>query len=203
MSHHSLLRGTVTVALAAGLTAGAAGLAHAESLRVDDPRGDLLGYVMTTDEYDEPPPPPQLRPGVANGDIVRTSFRHTDRRIAVRAKFAELRRVGMRRDVLRVVTNEGVRRNVNILVEMGVWAGEADMTRPNGKEVRCAVRHRIDYDTNVVTVSFPRGCVSNPRWVRAGFGSEWATIDRWFADDAQRDGEVFDNLALTKRLRRA
>jgi hypothetical protein len=202
----SVRRGMITLAVAAGLTIGAAGPASAETLTVRDARGDVMSFKMS-DMGDDPEAEPQmtLRPNVANGDVLRTVFRHTSDRVAVRVTFAELKRAGeFRGDFVRVVTNEGVRRNVSIYAGRGMWKGEAEMTRPNDTTVRCAVRHKIDYDTNVVTVSFPRTCVSNPRWVRLGLGSMWVRSDmeEFFMDDAQLKAEVKDDLKLSPRIRR-
>lgn len=193
----SLRRGVFALALAAGLTLGTAGTSAAASLTKVDQRGDLQ-YVEGESETSSP------APTVQNGDITRTVMKHAARRIAVRIQFADLRRVGMRGDFLRVVTNEGVRRDVMIFAGPMSWRGDAEMTRLNGQPVACDIAHKIDYDRNVVTVSFPRSCVSNPRWVRLGTGSFWTESEgtKSYADDAQLDGQVNDNLKLSTRLRR-
>jgi len=195
----SLGRTALTLALAAGLTVTTAGTAAAEGLTVRDKRGDVQARDMETDE-------PVGKAGVANGDIVRTVMRHNDRRISVRIKYADLRKAGDGRgDVVRVVTNEGVRRDVQVFAAPGMWRGEAGMSRPNGKPVDCDVTHKVDYGKNVTTLSFPRTCVSNPRWVRLGVGAMWMKFQAgvYYADDAQLDGRVRANtLELSKRLRR-
>ena len=193
----SLGRSIFTLALAAGLTFGTAVPATAQSLAHVDQRGDLQSFEG---ESEVPTPAPATR----NGDILRTTFNHRVHRITVRAKFADLRRVGFRGDGIRIVTNEGVRREVSVFAYAGAWRGESEMTRPNGEPVECAVTHKIDYDTNVVTVGFPRSCVSDPRWVRLGLGSFWANSGgRVFADDAQIDGRINqETVRLSPRLRR-
>lgn len=196
----SLGRTALTLALAAGLTFTTAGTASAEGLTVRDARGDVQAHDMQTEE-------PTGQAGVANGDIVRTVMRHNDRRISVRIKYVDLRKkVGDGRvDVVRVVTNEGVRRDAHVFAGPGMWRGEAGMSRPNGNPVDCGVKHKIDYDKNVTTLSFPRRCVSNPRWVRLGVGAMWmkSQASVYYADDAQIDGRVKANsLELSKRLRR-
>lgn len=193
----ALRRGIFTAALTVGLLAGTAGVADADVLAVTDPRGDVVSFAGES-ETQTP------EPGVRNGDILRTVLRHGTSRISVRVKFAELLRVGdFRSDVVRVVTNEGVRRNVVVEAGPGVWRGTAEMARPNGAHVDCAVSHTIDYDLNVVTVSFPRRCVSDPRWVQLGAGAVWAGGDfKVFADDGLKAGTTGSNLTLSPRLRR-
>lgn len=187
-----------TVAIAAGLAVGTAGTAAAQTLTDVDQRGDVQSFTM---ESEEPAPAPT----VANGDVLRTVFNHAERRVSVRVKYADLRRIGQfRNDGIKVVTNEGVRREVSVFAGQGMWRGQADMVRPNGRPVDCDIAHKIDYDRNLVTISFPRSCVSNPRWVRLGMGAVWMDGEnRAYADDAQIDGRINpENLKLSPRLRR-
>ena len=194
----SLGRTVSTLAVAAGLALGTAGTAAAAELTVKDARGDMSKFDMTT-ETTTP------APGVKNGDALRTVFRHNDGRISVRVKFTDLARIGqVNMHGLRVVTNEGVRRDVTVYAGKNMWGGQAEMSRPNGTPVDCNIAHKIDYATNVVTLSFPRTCVSNPRWVRLGFGSVWVkSADTAYGDDAQISGSLNENnLKLSGRIRR-
>ena len=194
----SLGRTVSTLAVAAGLALGTAGTAAAAELTVNDARGDVQAFDMTTDE-------PSAAPAVKNGDITRTVFRHNDRRISVRGKFADLARKGdMNGFVVRIVTNEGVRRDVTVFAAPNMWGGQATMARPSGQEVTCDVDHKIAYDTNVLTVSFPRSCVSDPRWVRLGFGSVRmeSAANQYYGDDAQISGHLNANFKLSGRIRR-
>jgi hypothetical protein len=193
----SLGRSLTTFALAAGLTVAAAGPAAAQNLTHVDQRGDVRSFSMQTEE--EAP-----APNVKNGDIVRTVLQHRQHRIAVRIKFADLRRVGFRGDVIRIVTNDGVRRNVETFAAPGAYRGEAEMMRPNGDPVECDIKLGMDYDKDVVTVSFPRTCVKDPRWVRMGVVSFWVQMntEKVYADDAQRDGRMNENIKLSPRLKR-
>jgi hypothetical protein len=186
------------VALAAGLAVATAGTAAAQTLTDVDQRGDVQTFDMTSEE-------PTPAPTVANGDVLRTVFKHAERRVSVRVKYADLRRVGQfRNDGIQLVTNEGVRREVSVFAGQGMWRGESDMIRPNGQPVDCDIAHKIDYDRNLVTISFPRSCVSDPRWVRLGLGSVWVDGEnRAYADDAQIDGRINpETLKLSPRLRR-
>lgn len=201
----SLRRGIISLALAAGMTVTSLGPTAAQTLTVNDARGDVLRYTMPADETAEPEPEAVADPSVTNGDVLRTTIRHSARRIAVRVKFADLKRAGMfRGDFLSLRTNEGVRREVSLMAGQGLWRGETDMARPSGRPVKCAIRHRIDYGTNVVKLSFPRRCASSPRWVQVGLGSMWAGTDMetFYMDDAQIAGEVRDVLVWSPRVRR-
>lgn len=194
----SLGRTISTLAVAAGLALGTVGTAAAAELTVKDARGDVSKFAAAS-ETTTP------APGVKNGDVLRTAFRHNDRRISARVKFTELARIGqLGVHGLRLVTNEGVRRDVSILATKNMWRGQAEMSRPNGMPVDCDITHKIDYATNVVTLSFPRACVSDPRWVRLGFGSVWMkSADTAYGDDAQISGGLNENnLKLSGRIRR-
>lgn len=195
----SLGRTISTLAVAAGLALGTAGTAAAAELTVKDARGDVQVFAADAQE-------PTAAPEVKNGDVLRTVFRHNDRRISVRTKFTDLARTGgLAGYFVRVVTNEGVKRDVTIMAGPNMWRGQASMDRPNGTAVTCDIDHKIAYDNNVVTISFPRSCVSDPRWVRLGLGSfrmDDAT-QKTFADDAQISGRINEsNVKLSGRIRR-
>jgi len=198
----SLGRALSTVALTAGLTLATAGTAAAETYAALDAHGDVLAYDASGDPEAAGTP----APGVKNGDVWRTVFKHADRRVSVRIKFADLRRKGvMSGFVVRVATNEKVRRDVVVFAGPKQWRGQAQMMRPNGNPVDCAVKHNINYDTNVVTMSFPRTCVSEPRWVRMGAGSFWmdGASNTAYQDDAQLSGRVNQTtVKLSPRIRR-
>lgn len=197
----SLGRTISTVAIAVGLTLGTAGTAAAQTFSVQDARGDVLAYDMASDSDTGTP-----APGVENGDVWRTVFRHNDRRISARIKFADLQRRGvMSGYIVRVVTNEKVRRDVIIYAGPQHWRGDSQMARPNGNPVECNIAHNINYDTNVLTLSFTRSCVSDPRWVRMGAGSFWmnGAAQTAYQDDAQLPGRVNDTtVKLSPRIRR-
>lgn len=198
---NTLQRALTGMVLATALAAlSTTGVAHAQAMRVSDERGDVRSFDTETDE------PTTHDPAVRNGDVLRSVLRHASRRISVRVKFVDLQRTGdLGGYVARVVTNEAVRRNITIIAGPGMWRGESDMTRPNGPSVRCSIKHRIDYTGNIVTLSFPRSCVSSPRWVRLGAASVWSNGSggEYFVDDAQISGRIHpDTVRLSPRLRR-
>jgi hypothetical protein len=143
-------------------------------------------------------------PTVTDGDIESSRLTHGRYRIGVRIKFADLQKTGdTRGHLVQVVTNEGVHRDVLLAVGPNLWRGISEMDRPSGAKVRCAVRHSIDYTNHVVTIGFPRRCVSNPRWVRLGVGSFSVADKIVYADDALLANKIYDNsLALSARLKR-
>jgi hypothetical protein len=82
-----------------------------------------------------------------------------------------------------------------------------DLSRGNGDRVRCAgVERRVDRAADVATVDIPRRCLGRPAWVRVGTGvvkfDETDTSTAFWADDALRDAQVRDSLALSPRVRR-
>jgi hypothetical protein len=195
----SLGRALSTLALTVGLAVATAGSASAEDLAVKDAKGDLVSFDMETETTT---PAPEVK----DADILRTVLRHNARRIVVRVKYAELRHRGqLFSQGIRIVTNEGVRREASIYAAPHMWRGQSDMGRPNGNPVDCAIKHAINYDTNVVTLSFPRSCVSDPRWVRLGVGAFWMDgQSNVYVDDALISGHINENnLKLSPRLRKA
>ena len=193
----STLRRTFAAVLFATLAVGPAGAAQAQSLSRQDAQGDVRSFTGTSNTTT-----PET--AIADGDIQVVRMTHADRRIGVRIKFADLQKTGdVHGHVVRVVTNEGVRRNVLLAAGPHFWAGDSEMERPNGNKVRCAVRHSIDYTAHVVTIGFPRSCVSNPRWVRLGVGSFSSTDQKTYVDDALLANRVDANtVALSPRLKR-
>jgi hypothetical protein len=196
----TLRRSIVTLALAAGLATGTAGTAAAADFTHFDKHRDVLKLDNTTNEVVGPGDAPAA-------DVWRTTVRHNDNRIIAKIKLADLRRVGIQADLVRVVTNEGIKRDVTVFATKGMWRGLASMSRPNGQEVKCDITHKIDYAANTIVVSFPRSCVSNPRWIRVGVGAVWGRNmdDKYFyADDAQRVGAVNKKgiFQLSPRIRR-
>ena len=81
------------------------------------------------------------------------------------------------------------------------------MTRGRDEgEVRCAIRHSIDYTRNVIVVSFPRQCASSPRWVKFRVVAQRIGETGVYLDDALRDapflGAERDNPAQSRRVYR-
>jgi hypothetical protein len=133
--------------------------AAASDVTVRDARGDMV-------KVEEGGTGAQPAPGATNGDVVRTTFRHLDRRVVVRTRTAALERTG-RRFTVWVDVQNGARRTwiVGVEATRRDRGGHTILMTGRGR-VRCAVRHRIDYAHDVVRVSVPRRCLDTPRVVR-------------------------------------
>ncbi len=156
--------------------------AQAQSITDLDTAGDMVG---TNDEHQDPHPTPnQVR-----NDVLRTTMTHGARRISIRVKYAEMRRLddGHGQSV-QMVTNEGIRRNLDISADSRrLGRAHPDVARRDGGQVRCAIRHRLNYTDNVIAVSFPRRCVGDPRWVKFRVVGFRFVGDGDYYDDALRD----------------
>ena len=182
--HRSIAR---LAAAAAGATVVALSLAPAAQARTvdhDDHTRDVRSVALD-DEDSTLTPAPRHRDGdiatvrISNGTVV-----------GIRATYVDLRRTsGYRVDILKIVTNERVVRNVYITSGPGYYNGTVEVTRANGEQVACRVTHSVDYGTNVMAIHVPRPCLSAPRSVRVGLITASLTHDYrlLFLDDALRD----------------
>ena len=183
-----LSRPLLVAALAAGLVVAGSSAAQAQSITDADAAGDMVKYDGETEK--SRPAPNQVR-----NDVLRTTLTHSATRISIRVKYAELRRLGGgHAQYMQMVTNEGVRRELHMSAGQGEWAGRTEMWRGrDGGEVRCAIRHSIDYTRNVIAVSFARRCASSPRWVKFRVGAYRYGETVVYLDDALRDEPWFAN----------
>ena len=189
----------LVAALAAGLVVAGSSAAQAQSITDVDTAGDMVIFDWETEEL-------SAAPNQVRNDVLRTTLTHSATRISIRVKYAELQRVGYGLgQSVQMVTNEGVRRNLDVIVEQGHWAGWVEMARGrDGGAVRCAVRHSIDYTRNVIAVSFPRQCASSPRWVKFRVVGVWYGESGGYLDDALRDEPFLgENPAQSRRVYRA
>ena len=149
--------------------------AFAADLTVTDGRGDM--WVIR-----EGSTTAAQAPRASIGDFVRTTFRHTDRRVAVRSKFVELAREG-RRFRMWVDLRDQAGRRVFALVETTRRDrnGRTRMFTGSGRDIACNISHRVDYAQNTVRVSFPRRCLNNPRTLQFRTMSEFSRQNLRFA----------------------
>ena len=108
-------------------------------------------------------------PDKADGDIVSLAMWHRHR-IGVTVGFSELKRFGVKLEDVRMVTDQGLKRDAVVVAADGYWRGEGWVERANGNAVSgCALQQELDYAANTVTISVSRKCLGYPRWVRIGF----------------------------------
>jgi len=108
-----LTRPLLVAALAAGLVLAGSSAAQAQSITDVDTAGDMVIFDWETEEIR--PAPNQVR-----NDVLRTTLTHSATRISIRVKYAELQRVGYGLgQFVQMVTNEGMRRNLDVFVEQG------------------------------------------------------------------------------------
>ena len=128
-----LTRPLLVAALAAGLVVAGSSAAQAQSITDADAAGDMVRIDYETEEAR--PAPNQVR-----NDVLRTTLTHSATRISIRVKYAELRRLGDgHAQFVQMVTNEGVRRDLDLSAHPGNWAGRTNMWR--GRDgARCGAR---------------------------------------------------------------
>ncbi len=176
------IRPLLAVALCVAAVGVAPSTAEAQTL-IDR---DEVGDVITFNGDDAVVPVPERR----RNDVTRTRLVHGPTRVAIRVRYAELKKGGDVQAInVTMVTNE-VRRNLQLVAYPRHWSGETEMYDGKWRDVGCGgVRHTIDYAADVMKVSFPRACASNPRWVKFRVVA-FAQDDGFFADDALSDRPV-------------
>ena len=189
----------VVAALCAAFVAAAPATAQADT--VSD--ADTVGDMITFNDNDAV----VLAPERTLNDVSSTTLAHAVRRVAIAVHYVELKRTGEFQSLhIGMKTNEGARRNVVLAAEPHMWSGATMMFRGNGASMRCAMRHTIDYEANVMRVSFPRRCASNPHWVRFHIQASAQGAGGYFADDALSDSPIAsqdsNDLARSDRVHR-
>jgi hypothetical protein len=153
----------VAAALALPLVAVPAAAQH---VTVRDARGDM---IKVTEGGGNPRPAPQA----TIGDVVHTTFRHTDRHVIVRTKLAALKRTGRRFTVWVDVQNRARRTwTVGVEATRRDRNGHTIFMTGRGHGLRCTLQHRINYADDAVRVLVPRRCLDRPRSVRFGLLTE-------------------------------
>ncbi|MGH3330220.1 MAG: hypothetical protein ACRDPJ_02845 [Nocardioidaceae bacterium] len=164
MSRPSIRRALVAALATVASLPLAAGAASAAEVTVTDTRGDMW---VTNPDITSDGPAYVKAPRSTYGDFLRTTFAHTDKRVAVRAAFVELERTGGKYYfAMRMRDQDGKRHVVSVEATRNNRAGKALLETPGGREIDCPVARKIDYARNTVTVSFPRACINNPRWLQ-------------------------------------
>lgn len=185
-----LTRAVLTLSVTACTTVGLTPSAYAEKVVHVDASADVIawGWDNETETEISVPAPEQT-----NGDILRTVVQHRLRKVILTASFAELRKADPATHFVSIVTNESLRRHVEVAATVARPQGRVLFSTGFGRAVRCTgLERRIDYLANTLRLVIPRSCLSAPRWIRAGIGAV-RTHDaemQTFVDDANLQGAV-------------
>jgi hypothetical protein len=173
----------VAAALCAAVVGLAPATAQSQTLTDPDAAGDVVRFGK--DERVVAVPERTLN------DVSSTRLTHSASRVAIRVEYVDLKKGGDVQGLhIRLVTDEGVRRYLQLVAHPQHWSGETDMYNRRWHSVACGgVRHTIDYKANTMMVSFPRKCAGNPRWVKLRVVA-YAQDRGFYADDALSDNPI-------------
>lgn len=155
--------------------------AGAEVRRHRDPAADVARSPIGSNAY-------AAAPTQAQGDIVAIRVTHALRAVWIRVRMRELTTSTNGNFHLIGIKSDRRERTIEIDAFPGHWEGRATTTDPRGRVVACAVKHRLDYDRNRLTVRVPRGCLGKPSWVRVGLRTTIAGATYAYVDDARATG---------------
>lgn len=196
MSSSRRLALTAGTLVAAALTALTPAAAHAAASESTDSRGDVVAQSGTR--------PGKVDAGRRNGDVTWVRVTHGPRNVVLRLQFAALRTNGSwHRHWFRLVTDEGVRRELAVTARPGAWQGSARLTGVDQTPEGCTLRSTVAYGkAGSVQVVVPRSCLSSPAWVRVAAGSVTASGSTVWADDARTTGKLYDAPVFGPRVKR-
>ncbi len=173
---------------------------HPHSVTVHDATHDVLRGPA-----DSSRPPTTAAARRRQGDVTSMRVVHGEHRVRTTLHYAKLSRVS-RSTMVHVFAfraPSGVRADLAVLAKAGSWKGESFWDVDGKPRATCpGLRSRIDYGADTVRVSVPRNCLDDPRWVRVGGGGGAMVGKRLYADDANRDGRIGDDVALGARVYR-
>lgn len=167
----------------------AAGAASADELTVADAAGDVWKHDGGADF-----PTTELVGSVANADVLSSRLRHGFRRVSIEARYSELTKgrkgVGIGAAMLTDARNTTYW--VAVHFGPGNRAGTSSWSREDTFDGSCpSLRHFVDYEDDVVRMSFARACLDKPRWVEFDLnaGSQYWNGDHayFWRDDPQSE----------------
>ena len=176
-------------------TAASAAAEPVSRIVLDDPVGDV--WAIGEGENVEP-----VSAGdVPNADVVRAVVRHGRHNVVVRMTFTNLRRVEPQDYTAMIITPRRLRA-VFVFAGPRRWGGRHLLVNGNFGDVKCPrLSHRIDYDTDQVTMSIPRGCLGQPNWVRVDMTNfMFRGTEANFQEITDNPHSVGPDSALTRRL---
>lgn len=184
-------------ALLAGLLAALSPTtAYAATSSTADSRSDVVAQSGAS--------PGRVDAGRANGDVTSSRVVHGTRAVTLELRFTALRATGAwHRHWFRLVTDEGVRRELAVTASPDAWQGRAQLTGVDRRPEGCVLRSTITYGSGgTVRVVVPRACLSGPAWVRVSAGTVTAAGSRVWADDARTTGRLLDAPVFGPRVHR-
>ncbi|KQT90689.1 hypothetical protein ASG49_13075 [Marmoricola sp. Leaf446] len=190
------LAALVAALLAASVVALAPSAAQAASSSDADSRSDVVVQGGAA--------PGRVDAGRSNGDVTSVRVVHGRRAVSLELRFATLQATGSwHRHWFRMVTDEGVRRELAVTAGPGAWQGRAQLTGVDRSPEGCVLRSTIGYGAGAtVRVVVPRACLSSPAWVRVAAGTVTASGTRVWADDARTRGQLWDAPVFGPRVHR-
>ncbi|MDP3891552.1 hypothetical protein [Nocardioides sp.] len=193
MSVSSLLRGAaVALAVTALLVPTAA---HAGKSVHRDAVGDVGSFTDESENF-------TTLPGQKVGDVVRSVGKHKGKRVSFSVKMRALPKTKHSHGVVtRIVTNK---KTYFADAHSAPGLGSDVFLTRNGKLIDCAgMRHKRSAKRNTITLSVPRSCLGNPRWVKLGGGVYWLKGNKSFVDESHRTSiQEGKDLAVGPRIRR-
>jgi hypothetical protein len=204
MTHRIVARLGLTVLTLALVLGALAAPAQAERWVKRDRVGDVARHDVDNPTPDDAGTP---APDHANADLVRTVVRYSRHRVKVVMRFRELDR--SERHLIFGATvyyplGDGGRVYFEAFVHAarGNWKGTVGY---GGEEATpaCAVRHRVDYAHNRVSISYPATCIGAPAWVRVhglAVSTNRPSADVFFKDEMIESPD--DSQRLSRRIHR-
>jgi hypothetical protein len=192
---HTLVMRVAAVGAAVAVLPVVAPAADAAELTLQDASHDMWVIEEGSTE-------PDPAPGATVGDFVQTTFRHEDSRVVIKSSFAELNRTGKRFTVwVDMRDQDGKKTTAGVRASPGNRAGRTLLFTSTGQDIACDVRHRINYQRNVVRLVIPRSCLGKPRWLQFRELSEYSGRSLRFAkvDDPSTTGPP--GVAWTAKVR--
>ena len=171
------------------------GAAVAERLRSADLVGDMFSSPVGALTY-------TAAPRHVEGDVVATRVVHAARAVWIRIRLRKLTTTTNGSFNRIAIKSDRRFRYVELDALPGHWTGSALMTGSAGRPIGCALRFRIDYDRNQISLAVPRVCLGKPAWVRVGVRTTVAGTVRVFSDDAHAGG-VPGRIVLGPRVQHA
>jgi len=151
-----------------------------------DGAGDV--WVSTPDSSDP------TKTSFPAADVTRAVARHARYAVRVRMRFVDLRRSGYQELAAHIETPRLDHYGYGAYVysqpgQRRGWAELYDENYSDDQPIRCdGLRHRFNYDKNLVTLRIPRRCLGRPQWVKVTIGSNMTVNsslenERYYSDN--------------------